>query len=154
MRSSEQAFNVTIGRVLRDIRRAQKMSIQALCDLSGGTLDKGALGTYERGERSMSVVRLDMIADLLGTTIHEVMTRAMILHGMIRSPDRVENITIGVERLRLSDHADIRLIAHWLELVDLLEGDTVTVTQPMLLNLSLRLRQPAGDIRRHLEKLC
>lgn len=154
MRSSEQAFNVTIGRVLRDIRRAQKMSIRALCDLSGGTLDKGALGTYERGERSMSVVRLDMIADLLGTTIHEVMTRAMMLHGMIQSPDRVESITIKVERLLLSDREDIRLVARWLKLADLLEGDSVTITPPILLNLSLRLRQPAGDIRRHLEKLC
>ena len=64
-----------IGESLRDIRRQRGWSLRDAEMASGSEFSASALGTYERGERSLSVDRLHRVAALYQVPVDRLLPR-------------------------------------------------------------------------------
>lgn len=60
-----------LGKAVRKARLARGMSQEQLADVSG--LDRSYIGGVERGERNVSIVAIDQIADGLRMSISELL---------------------------------------------------------------------------------
>lgn len=57
-------FNVELGRRLREARKASGWSLLEVEDRTDGDFKASVMGAYERGERSVSALRLCQLADI------------------------------------------------------------------------------------------
>lgn len=64
-----------IGARLRSIREQKRLSLVDVERLSGGDLGTSTIGAYERGDRAISIRRLDRIADFYGVPIEQFLPR-------------------------------------------------------------------------------
>src|SRR3972149_3298475 len=55
-----------VGERLRRLRQDRDMSLQEVCDRSGGSFVVSTLSAYERGKRSLSLERLYELASIYG----------------------------------------------------------------------------------------
>jgi transcriptional regulator with XRE-family HTH domain len=55
-----------VGERLRRLRQDRDMSLQEVCDRSGGSFVVSTLSAYERGKRSLSLERLVELAEIYG----------------------------------------------------------------------------------------
>jgi transcriptional regulator with XRE-family HTH domain len=60
--ASDRRYAVTVGARLRAIRAQQRLSLQEVEQRSGEEFKASVLGAYERGERAISVARLQRLA--------------------------------------------------------------------------------------------
>lgn len=67
-----------LGERLREIRRQQQLSLQDVEHRSGDEFRIASLGAYERGERSITVGRLQRLASLYGVPVSELLPRAAL----------------------------------------------------------------------------
>lgn len=70
------AFAREVGERLRDIRRQQRLSLQAVEEQSGREFKASVLGAYERGERVISVLRLQRLATLYSVPVDQLLPRS------------------------------------------------------------------------------
>lgn len=71
----ERRYAERVGAKLRRLRQDRSMSLQEVCDRSGGSFVVSTLSAYERGKRSISLERLLELADIYGlspTTLLEL----------------------------------------------------------------------------------
>jgi transcriptional regulator with XRE-family HTH domain len=69
------AFAREVGERLRDIRRQQRLSLQAVEEQSDREFKASVLGAYERGERVISVLRLQRLANLYSVPVDQLLPR-------------------------------------------------------------------------------
>src|ERR1700734_78284 len=65
-----------VGDRLRNLRRQQSLSLLAVEEASGREFKASVLGAYERGERIISVLRLQRLAALYGVPVDQLLPRA------------------------------------------------------------------------------
>jgi DNA-binding transcriptional ArsR family regulator len=58
------AYAEAVGRRLRQVRKQEGLTLLAVAETSNGEFKVSALGAYERGERVISVLRLQRLAEL------------------------------------------------------------------------------------------
>lgn len=63
-----------IGRVLRDIRRARRMTLRQVAEASDGEIKATSLAGYERAERTISLVRFYSICWFFGVAPDRLLT--------------------------------------------------------------------------------
>lgn len=63
MEEPESAFSMEVGRRLRAVRKARRMSLEEVERSSGGRWSASAVGAYERGFRNLSLPRLRELAE-------------------------------------------------------------------------------------------
>ena len=73
-----------IGERLRAIRRQRGWSLRDAADASGSQFSPSAIGTYERGERGLSIERLHRLALLYRVPVDRLLPED---HGSVRSDD-------------------------------------------------------------------
>jgi transcriptional regulator with XRE-family HTH domain len=71
--TDDKVYAKELGMRLRAIRTQQGMSLQAVERKSGGKWKAVVVGSYERGDRSISVTRLAELADFYGVPISELL---------------------------------------------------------------------------------
>jgi CheY-like chemotaxis protein len=71
--TNEFEFNREIGKRLRRARKRRGMSLIAVEEASAGEFKQSALGSYERGERSLSIHRLHRLAGVYGMSAADVL---------------------------------------------------------------------------------
>ena len=64
-----------VGDRLRNLRRQQSLSLLAVEEASGREFKASVLGAYERGERIISVLRLQRLAQLYGVPVDQLLPR-------------------------------------------------------------------------------
>ena len=67
MTPEAQDLTAKIGLRLRGARKAQKLSLQALANLTGGALSKSRISNYEQGLRRLGIEEARLISVALGT---------------------------------------------------------------------------------------
>jgi len=75
MEEMTPAFAREVGDRLRDIRRQQRLSLQAVEEQSSREFKASVLGAYERGERVISVLRLQRLASLYAVPVDQLLPR-------------------------------------------------------------------------------
>src|SRR5437870_13631870 len=90
------AFSVEVGRRLRSVRRARKLSLDDVERTSGGRWSASAVGAYERGFRNLSLPRLRELAEFYGVPMGVLLGEA---DGQGRAAARMEKVVLDLEVL-------------------------------------------------------
>lgn len=77
---------VWLGERLRQVRQQQGISLQGVETLSGGDLKASVVGAYERGERTISITRLERLAGFYRVSVGE------LLQGSPSTPDPADEV--------------------------------------------------------------
>jgi len=67
------SYNEAVGRRLRSIRKQKGLSLQDVESNSGQEFKASVLGAYERGERSLSLPRLQRLAAFYGVPVDQLL---------------------------------------------------------------------------------
>jgi transcriptional regulator with XRE-family HTH domain len=97
---------VTVGARLRAVRRQKRLSLQAVAAASGQEFKASVLGAYERGERAISVPRLQRLARLYDVPVEQLLPGELPGdHGEVRSSSDLNGrskIRINLTQLKQS----------------------------------------------------
>ena len=67
------AYSLKVGQRLRAVRKQRNLSLHAVEDRSEGEFRASVLGAYERGERAISVARLQRLAALYEVSVDNLL---------------------------------------------------------------------------------
>jgi transcriptional regulator with XRE-family HTH domain len=93
-------YSREVGVRLRAIRKQQKLSLQAVEQRSNGRFKAVVVGSYERGDRVVSVNRLAQLAAFYGVPITELLPARGAQSGFAGGPGRDDHIVLNLRRLR------------------------------------------------------
>jgi transcriptional regulator with XRE-family HTH domain len=102
----------SIGDALRSLRRARRLSLEEVARQSGYEFKASALGAYERGERLVSVRRLQQLAAIYGVRPDAVLAGATPDEIDLTQPERSTRAGLVLELGRFvdSDEPEARAI--------------------------------------------
>ncbi len=73
--AADPTYAVKVGSRLRAIRKQKRLSLQEVEASSGQEFKASVLGAYERGERAISVPRLQRLADFYSVPVDQLLPR-------------------------------------------------------------------------------
>ena len=142
------AFTRTVGSRLRSVRTEMRLSLQAIESISGQEFRASVLGAYERGERAISLPRLQRLARLYDVPVDLFLPPDADVEHAIRIGDpeerydparrlrpRLENaaakITIDLNRLHSTSGPESDVLAPFLSAIQAqrrdFRGPTITI---------------------------
>ncbi|MGA2209945.1 MAG: transcriptional regulator [Acidimicrobiales bacterium] len=124
-----------VGLRLRAVRRQKRLSLQAVERASGEEFKASVLGAYERGERTISVPRLQRLAQIYSVPVDQLLPadmshplgRASAASAASRATSGTERpirkITVDLVRLNESSGPERDLLRHFLASVQVQRQD-------------------------------
>ena len=123
-----------VGERLRAVRKQKRLSLQAVEAASGQEFKASVLGAYERGERSISVPRLQRLASFYAVPVDQLLPRD--LGGAPAGSTVNGTVTVSTSEVRATvDEEEGRVT------IDLTRLDTVTAPERDLLRRYLGMIQ-------------
>jgi transcriptional regulator with XRE-family HTH domain len=98
------AYAAGLGDRLRRVRQQQGLSLHDVEERSGGALKASVVGAYERGERAVSITRLQRLASFYRVPVAELLPSAE--GGVEPSHPRSEGAHIVLDLVELERHRD------------------------------------------------
>ncbi len=87
----ERAYAAKVGARLRAVRRQMHLSLQAVEAQSNHEFKASVLGAYERGERTISVPRLQRLAELYDVPVDQLLPKDAPLGAVVAAGREGEN---------------------------------------------------------------
>lgn len=133
-RIEDLTYAVKVGGRLRAIRKQKRLSLQEVEAGSGQEFKASVLGAYERGERAISVPRLQRLAHYYSVPVDQLLPRDDDDHGpdavidleqgSVASPrHHAEKVTIDLHRLAELDTTEAELLSRYLGMIQVQRGD-------------------------------
>jgi transcriptional regulator with XRE-family HTH domain len=118
------AYARSIGTRLRDIRRQQGFSLQAVEARSAGEFKASVLGAYERGERIISVLRLARLAQLYGVPVDQLLPRVGgETNGAVAGEETPVTIDLGALDALSDRTPEATIVRRYVARISLQRGD-------------------------------
>lgn len=126
------AYAREVGERLRSIRRQQNLSLQAVEERSEREFKASVLGAYERGERIISVLRLQRLARLYGVPVDQLLPRvpgpgagSVDARAEERefSPAEYDPVSIDLVRLESLEAPERDLLRRYIGMIQIQRGD-------------------------------
>jgi transcriptional regulator with XRE-family HTH domain len=120
------AYARQVGERLRNIRRQQGLSLQAVEEQSGREFKASVLGAYERGERIISVLRLQRLAALYGVPVDQLLPKMGAdseIGAEAHTPDTKGSVTIDLSRLERLEAPEREVIRRYIGQIQIQRGD-------------------------------
>jgi transcriptional regulator with XRE-family HTH domain len=111
-----------VGANLRKVRRQQRLALREVEEASEREFKASVLGAYERGERTISVARLQRLARLYGIPVDQLLPSA----GPAPTPrnqQTSEPVRVDLARLAALDSPDRDLLQRYVTSVQIQRGD-------------------------------
>ena len=112
-----------VGERLRNIRLQKGLSLHDVQSASKMEFKASVLGAYERGERSISVPRLERLARLYQVPVDHLLPRTDGSEEGIPLEMSLEKLKIDLRRLERSDDPDGVVLQRYLNLVQIRRND-------------------------------
>ena len=112
-----------VGERLRNIRLQKGLSLHDVQSASKMEFKASVLGAYERGERSISVPRLERLARLYQVPVDHLLPRTDGSDEGIPLEMSLEKLKIDLRRLERSDDPDGVVLQRYLNLVQICRND-------------------------------
>ncbi len=140
--SDNRSYAREVGARLRTIRTQQGHSLQQIETRSDGQWKTAALGSYERGDRMISIERLAALADFYGVPVHSLLPGGQ----PDPLPPQAARIVLNLPALALVPADDAGPLRHWVaqiqrerddyagRVLSIREGDLRTLTTLYTLN--------------------
>ncbi|MBV8959301.1 MAG: transcriptional regulator [Actinobacteria bacterium] len=161
-----------VGERLRAVRKQKRLSLQAVEAESGFEFKASVLGAYERGERTISVPRLQRLARFYNVPVDQLLpkdgggdSQATI---DLRADDETVDVTaagqagrdrivIDLTRLESLESPNRDLLGRYLRLIQVeredFNGRVLTIRQDDLRSLATLFDTTPEAMRRHLDEL-
>jgi transcriptional regulator with XRE-family HTH domain len=93
-------YGKRLGARLRAIRQQQRLSLSAVQELSGGRWKAVVVGSYERGDRALTVARLAELAAFYNVPIAEIVPPASVSPPDSRAAAAASTVMLDLQALR------------------------------------------------------
>jgi len=146
-----------VGERLRNIRLQKGLSLHDVEERSSKEFKASVLGAYERGERSISVPRLQRLAMFYGVPVDHLLPRiaAEAPEGAATAAD--EAVCIDLEALEARREPEARTLGRYLSLIQQQRGDfngkVLTIRRDDVRVLAAILDQSPGSLVARLSDL-
>jgi transcriptional regulator with XRE-family HTH domain len=148
-----------VGERLRNIRLQKGLSLHDVEERSGKEFKASVLGAYERGERSISVPRLQRLAIFYGVPVDHLLPRlgpeAAAEAAVAGTAD--EAVCIDLEALEARSEPEARTLNRYLSLLQTQRGDfngkVLTIRRDDVRVLAAILDQSPGGLIERLDDL-
>jgi transcriptional regulator with XRE-family HTH domain len=119
------AYGRKVGERLRLIRRQKRMSLQEVEASSGQEFKASVLGAYERGERAISVPRLQRLARFYNVPVDQLLPNddGPAFDGSSATPAHDASVTIDLRRLERLNGAEADMLSRYLTMIQLQRQD-------------------------------
>lgn len=121
--AEDLGFARQLGERLRQIRKQKRL---ALTDVEAQTRQEfkaSVMGAYERGERMISVQRLERLAKFYGVTVDQLLPRDPLQVEAIRVSGAPVKLRIDVAKLSTRDGADFKMLERLLRMIQVQRQD-------------------------------
>lgn len=116
------SYNEKVGERLRSIRKQRGLSLQDVQKLSEREFKAAVLGAYERGERSLSMPRLQRLAKFYGVPVGQMLPPEP--NGeTVRQPRANGGLTIDLTRLETLSGEDAVVVERFLRAIQVMRQD-------------------------------
>lgn len=155
-----------VGARLRAIRKQKRLSLQEVESASGQEFKASVLGAYERGERAISVPRLQRLAASYKVPVDQLLPReggpertstVIDLDLTSSAAERSEPVVIDLQRIELLEEPERSLLRRYLQMIQVQRGDfngrVLTVRKDDLRAIACLLGSEPHEARRRLSEL-
>jgi transcriptional regulator with XRE-family HTH domain len=149
-----------VGERLRNIRLQKGLSLHDVEQRSTKEFKASVLGAYERGERSISVPRLQRLAIFYGVPVDHLLPRpgpAVAEAGTAATTTAEEALCIDLEALEARREPDAQTLGRYLSLIQMQRGDfngkMLTIRRDDVRVLAAILDQTPGGLIERLDDL-
>jgi transcriptional regulator with XRE-family HTH domain len=160
------SYAQAVGDRLRNLRRQRGLSLLAVEETSNREFKASVLGAYERGERIISVLRLQRLAQLYRVPVDQLLPRPTALGGSATGTDESVNgerlpsdppMRIDLVRLGEVEAPEREVIRRYLNMIQVQRGDfserSVTIRNEDLQALGRFFERDEAGMRSRLSDL-
>jgi transcriptional regulator with XRE-family HTH domain len=149
-------YSQQVGKRLRSIRKQRGLSLQDVQRLSEREFKAAVLGAYERGERSLSMPRLQRLAEFYEVPVAQMLPQDD--HGdAAPQPRGAGGLTINLTRLDALSGTDGVVVERFLRAIQVMRqdfnGKVLTIRGDDLRTLAILLDQTEDDFSTRLVEL-
>ncbi len=167
-----------VGERLRAVRKQKNLSLQGVEAASEQEFKASVLGAYERGERAISVPRLQRLADFYNVPVDQLLPRdvtgALAARGAVANEgagpnddeafvgvasagDRDDRVTVDLTTLETSTGPETELLRRYLSMIEVqrqdFNGRIITIRGEDVRALALLFGTSADALRHRLDDL-
>lgn len=150
------SYNELVGSRLRSIRRQRGLSLQDVQRLSGGEFKAAVVGAYERGERSLSLPRLQRLSQFFQVPIGQFLPQDEAGERTME-PLPSGGITIDLNRLERLSGTESVIFTRFLRSIQMMRqdynGKVLTIRRDDLRLLALLIDQSEESFSRRLDEV-
>ena len=120
----ELSFARLVGERLRQIRQQKKLSLSEVESATNQEFKASVMGAYERGERMISVPRLERLANFYGVTVDQLLPRDKQREGDTQSQSAAPTkLRIDVAKLSLREGKEFKMLERLLRMIQVQRQD-------------------------------
>ena len=120
----ELSYARLVGERLRQIRQQKKLSLSEVESATNLEFKASVMGAYERGERMISVPRLERLANFYGVTVDQLLPRDKQREGDTQSQSSAPpKFRIDVAKLSLRDGKEFKMLERLLRMIQVQRQD-------------------------------
>lgn len=120
----ELSFARSVGERLRQIRQQKKLSLQEVENSTQQEFKASVMGAYERGERMISVPRLERLARFYGVTVDQLLPRDKQREGDTQTQTSAPTkLRIDVAKLSQREGKEFKMLERLLRMIQVQRQD-------------------------------
>ena len=154
----ELSYARLVGVRLRQIRQQKKLSLSEVESATNQEFKASVMGAYERGERMISVPRLERLANFYGVTVDQLLPRDKQREGDTQSQSAAPTkLRIDVAKLSLRDGKEFKMLERLLRMIQVqrqdFNGKVITVRAHDTRAIAVMLDVAVDDVGAKLAEL-
>jgi transcriptional regulator with XRE-family HTH domain len=146
-----QNYAKALGIRLRSIRQQQGLSLQGVEEKSDGRWKAVVVGSYERGDRAVTVQRLSELAEFYGVPMSELLPGANQFGAAREAPPK---LVLDLERLQQLEENEKAMLSRFASTIQAQRGDyngrVLSIRQDDLLTLAVIYDEPPSHLAERL----
>ncbi|MEY4655857.1 MAG: hypothetical protein RL073_84 [Actinomycetota bacterium] len=154
----ELSFARLVGERLRQIRQQKRLSLSEVESATHQEFKASVMGAYERGERMISVPRLERLANFYGVTVDQLLPRDKQREGDTQSQSAAPTkLRIDVAKLSLREGKEFKMLERLLRMIQVqrqdFNGKVITVRAHDTRAIAVMLDVAVDDVGAKLAEL-
>jgi transcriptional regulator with XRE-family HTH domain len=156
--ASSSPYSRSVGERLRVIRRQKRLSLQEVEANSQEEFKASVLGAYERGERAISVPRLERLAKFYNVPVDQLLPRSEV-DVIAEAESSAANKKLAVDLLKLGQLSGqpFEMLTRFLKMIQLqrqdFNGKVITVRGDDTRAIAAMLDVPVDQVGQRLDAL-
>lgn len=151
------SYNEAVGQRLRSIRKQRGLSLQEVESISNREFKASVLGAYERGERALSLPRLQRLAAFFNVSAGQLLPQDDQSESPPVATLASGGVTIDLNKIDSLTGREAKLLDDYLRAIQMMRQDfngrVLTIRRNDLRLLSLLLHQGEEDFSKRLTDL-